>query len=402
MGVKVQDKGSDGDLPVNLWGGANPVVSVLSFAQNQPGGPAATTSFLIHTAAPAQDTVQIVADANVVKLSIGQTVNPGSITKRDIFSYNYADDVLTVGRATTFTGAVTLFGGTGGQTLGGNLLFSPDATYDIGASGATRPRDLYLGRNAAVGGNVSLLSNAGALSFGLLGDILLVRDAANVLAQRNGVTGQELRVYNTYTDAGNYERGFSKWTGNVFAIGTEAAGTGVGRAVHFYMNGAARWLIDTSGHFIAAIDNTYDIGAIGATRPRDFFLSRNAVVGGTLQVVGVSTHNASVLFSADNSFDIGASGATRPRDIHLGRNQLISAAAVGTSGTGVLGMGNGTEPGSSPADMVQLYSVDLSAGNATLGLRTETAVAVDVAVASTHSLTVRINGASYKIPLVAV
>ena len=36
-------------------------------------------------------------------------------------------------------------------------------------------------------------------------------------------------------------------------------------------------------------DATYDIGASGATRPRDFFLSRNATVGGTLAVTGVAT-----------------------------------------------------------------------------------------------------------------
>ena len=37
----------------------------------------------------------------------------------------------------------------------GNLLFT-DATYDIGASGATRPRDLYLSRNAVFGGTISV------------------------------------------------------------------------------------------------------------------------------------------------------------------------------------------------------------------------------------------------------
>jgi hypothetical protein len=38
-----------------------------------------------------------------------------------------------------------------GGTLTGNLLFT-DATYDIGATGATRPRDLFLSRNATIGG----------------------------------------------------------------------------------------------------------------------------------------------------------------------------------------------------------------------------------------------------------
>jgi hypothetical protein len=41
-------------------------------------------------------------------------------------------------------------------TLGTNLLFTPDNTYDIGASGATRPRDLFLGRNATIGGTLGV------------------------------------------------------------------------------------------------------------------------------------------------------------------------------------------------------------------------------------------------------
>jgi hypothetical protein len=35
------------------------------------------------------------------------------------------------------------------QTFGANMLFSADNTHDIGASGATRPRDLFIGRNFA-------------------------------------------------------------------------------------------------------------------------------------------------------------------------------------------------------------------------------------------------------------
>ena len=56
----------------------------------------------------------------------------------------------------------------------------------------------------------------------------------------------------------------------------------------------------------------------------------------------------------------------------------------------------------SQADLVSVGGYDLSAGNRTLDLATETAVAADVGLASTHSLTVRINQASYKIPLVSV
>lgn len=87
----------------------------------------------------------------------------------------------------------------------------------------------------------------------------------------------------------------------------------------------------------------------------------------------------------------------RARITELG-NLLIGTTAAGTSAASVIGIANGTEPSTSPADMVQLYSVDLSAGNATLGIRTETAVATE-SVTSDRTLSVRINGTTYKICL---
>lgn len=42
-----------------------------------------------------------------------------------------------------------MFSGT--STASGHLLFTSDNTYDIGASGATRPRTIYLGTNVVAG-----------------------------------------------------------------------------------------------------------------------------------------------------------------------------------------------------------------------------------------------------------
>ena len=57
----------------------------------------------------------------------------------------------------------------------------------------------------------------------------LYSDDSGILAQRNGTNAQTFRLYNTYTDASNYERGFLQWDSNVFKIGTEKDGTGLGR-----------------------------------------------------------------------------------------------------------------------------------------------------------------------------
>jgi hypothetical protein len=60
-------------------------------------------------------------------------------------------------------------------------------------------------------------------------DTILTRDAANTLAQRNGTNAQAFRLYNTFTDASNFERGFMRWNSNTLEIGTEAGGTGTAR-----------------------------------------------------------------------------------------------------------------------------------------------------------------------------
>lgn len=79
------------------------------------------------------------------KLNNDNSVSVGTDTARTITVTH------TWTASQTFTGGLT----TGAaSTLGGNLLFT-DATYDIGASGATRPRDFYLSRNAVIGNNLT-------------------------------------------------------------------------------------------------------------------------------------------------------------------------------------------------------------------------------------------------------
>jgi hypothetical protein len=79
-------------------------------------------------------------------------------------------------------------------------------------------------------------------------DLFVARDAADTLAQRRGTNAQTLRVYNTFTDASNYERGKVEWASNVLRIGTEKAGTGTARALEFQTDGVTRLTISTSGN----------------------------------------------------------------------------------------------------------------------------------------------------------
>jgi hypothetical protein len=79
-------------------------------------------------------------------------------------------------------------------------------------------------------------------------DLVLNRDAANTLAQRNGTNAQAFRVYNTYTSGTNYELGKLEWSSNVFRIGTEkGSGGGTARAVEVQTDSITRLALDTTG-----------------------------------------------------------------------------------------------------------------------------------------------------------
>ncbi len=146
-------------------------------------------------------------------------------------------------------------------------------------------QDLSVGnwwRNANFSGTVKM----GLLSFGTSGDALLQKDAANTLALRNGENNQILNVYGAYTDASNYERiilSAGAGGGGVADVGTQQAGTGSPRPLGFLVAGTRRWVMSVDGHLLAGADNTYDIGASGATRPRNIYVAGEANISGRVR-----------------------------------------------------------------------------------------------------------------------
>ena len=82
-----------------------------------------------------------------------------------------------------------------------------------------------------------LPSDAGPIGFSSAGrtsvssvasskDTLLYRDAAGILAQRNGTNAQTFRLYNTYTDASNFERTSLTRDSSGLVIDAQKGGTG--------------------------------------------------------------------------------------------------------------------------------------------------------------------------------
>lgn len=103
-----------------------------------------------------------------------------------------------------------------GYVSGNTCLFS-DSTLSLVLTHSTRsfrvPSD-YAYSWSAVSANTS-----GS-------DLLLMRDAAGVLAQRNAANAQTFRVYGTYTDASNYVRASLSCSTTAVTLAAETAGTG--------------------------------------------------------------------------------------------------------------------------------------------------------------------------------
>jgi len=70
---------------------------------------------------------------------------------------------------------------------------------------------------------------------------------------------------------------------------------------------------------------------------------------------GQSAIRANMLFVADNTYDIGASGANRPRDFYLGRNLILGSGNEITGNLIVSGIGPGVVGSSSASDFRRLY-----------------------------------------------
>jgi hypothetical protein len=66
--------------------------------------------------------------------------------------------------------------------------------------------------------------------------------------------------------------------GSVFGSGSSETYLD-GSVTNFRSTSLIRWSINSSGHFVAGADNTYDIGASGANRPRNVYVGTSLFTG---------------------------------------------------------------------------------------------------------------------------
>jgi len=96
------------------------------------------------------------------------------------------------------------------------------------------------------------------------GNSIFYVDKTGNTEQKNGTSATASRVYNTYTDASNYERGVFDWTtnSNNLTIGTQNAGTGSGRDISFVRGGSEKVRIESTylkANFISSLAGDFAI-----------------------------------------------------------------------------------------------------------------------------------------------
>lgn len=205
-------------------------------------------------------------------------------------------------------------------------------------------------------------------------DLRLGRDAANTLAQRNGTNAQAFNIYNTYTDASNYERAYIRWSANQLLMGTEAAGTGSSRniaivsasAIQFSPGGSWNWEMN-GGAFLPNSNNARDIGSAskgvryvyvaGAVRTKD--AGELTIATGAVTVTGGYHTIDTESDAASDDLDTINGGADGQLLVVQAENS--TRTVVAKDGTGNLQLAGDFSLDNTQDSLTLLYSAALSA-----------------------------------------
>ncbi len=228
--------------------------------------------------------------------------------------------------------------GTGIYFSGNNLLFSADGANRMGLDGL---------HNITVSA-ISVLqwANSGG-SIGGTVDLIALRDASATLAIRNGTNAQTFRVYNTFTDASNYERGKLEWASNVLRIGTEKGGTGSARALEFQTDGVTRYTLASGGgtslSYVAPAIGRYQLAFVPdlVNFPSATGIAFSIENGGSAMRVHNITNNESGMAFRNGSVDLASNGLFRWTNTNFNPTATIDLT-LARDGVGTLAQRTGT------------------------------------------------------------
>jgi hypothetical protein len=294
----------------------------------------------------------------------------------------------------------------------GHLLTGADNIYDIGASGATRPRTGYFGTSLNVGSGITPsmangdivagdgtreliwdasigrlrlngtdTANSGLLVYGaVVGGLLYGADAYNSDATNGARAGLRVRSDTAQLNIQALSSGWGGGLANAIRILSNGASsldllTDGEQPIKFFTRagtGGARWqVLGASGaeHFAAGVDNTLDIGTSGALRPRTGYFGTALNVGNGITP---STANGDIV-AGDGTNDIfydASGGMIKIRRVPGEDNSNVSALIYVNSNANSVYHADVAGAGA------HIFQCDSSGG--TLASRTTSGVADDI------------------------
>lgn len=192
--------------------------------------------------------------------------------------------------------------------------------FDSGPTGST-------GINVNIG--VTGVSTSIFTVFGLALSASGIRTTGNA-ALGNGSGAQAAEMYWDGTYAGF--RGYSQSGASYQAVAL------AGSQVNFFIGTTRVWNFESPGHLICPTDNTYDIGASGATRPRTGYFGTSLVVNGMpipFTTASAFASATTTLTSAATTYDIDSLSLSLAAGTWL---IYLSAVTHSNSGTGAVGV----------------------------------------------------------------
>lgn len=193
-------------------------------------------------------------------------------------------------------------------------------------------------------GNTTLL-DASTLGWS---NVVLRKDASNVLTLRNGANAQQLHLYNTFVSASNYGRIIVGSNGTAYVIASEQAGASsnldlqlFGNTVQLGIVGVGvKWKVSATGDFTTQNSNAFDVGSGisgGSPSPRTVYAMTSVVtpLATLTNLTASGTADITGLARLSHGFTV----ATLPAAGTAGRHayvtdQLTTCAAIGVAPTG--------------------------------------------------------------------
>lgn len=276
-----------------------------------------------------------VTDTNSAAASLLLDLRVGGNTKMSVSKAG----VLTVASTINPTGVFLGPAGTNGAPTY-SFVGDPDTGLYDSAADQVSLTNGGTERHRFAAAQYSLLHDSAILALGASSDALLVRDAANTLALKNGTTAQTLYIYGTTTGPKRMKLSHS---GTVGVIDNSTDDIQIGAS-------GGTVIVHSSGtnSFYPGADNSVDLGVTGTNRFRNIFIT------GSIATVGTITSgiwNGGIIGALYGGTGLNTSASSGIPSISAGTWSIVAQISALRGGTGIDGsaaangtllIGNGT------------------------------------------------------------